>query len=77
MSFLRNLFGGKAKSEPKAEVERAECSHTRLAPKWDSAADMGKEDKITRFECESCRRTFSPEEGREIQATQLKPLEGG
>ena len=45
-----------------------ECSHWELAPRWDSAADMGKKDKITSYACTSCKETFTPEEAERITA---------
>ncbi|MSQ30307.1 MAG: hypothetical protein EXR68_07470 [Dehalococcoidia bacterium] len=32
----------------------AECLHLALAPRWDSAADMGHEDRATSYVCDSC-----------------------
>ena len=76
MSFLRNIFGGKAKSASTRDAPAsALCTHIRLAPKWDSAADMGHADKVTRYQCESCNESFSPEVGRAMQAALLKGLE--
>jgi transposase-like protein len=64
MGFLSRLFGGKKEEPPdEAAVSAAECPHTALVPRWDSAEDMGKEDKISRYRCEGCGNTFSREEG--------------
>lgn len=67
MGILSRLFGGK-KEEPAAEVTsiEAECPHTALVPRWDSAEDMGKEDKISGYRCEGCGNSFSREEGESL-----------
>jgi transposase-like protein len=67
MGFLSRLFGGK-KEEPLDEsaAAAAECPHTALVPRWDSAEDMGKEDKISGYRCEGCSNTFSREEGQRL-----------
>ncbi len=38
------------------------CQHWDLAPRWDSAADMGKEDLVTHYSCCSCGATVSKDE---------------
>ncbi len=45
-----------------------ECAHRVMAPRWDSAADMGKNDKITSYACGSCGAKFTPEEAERIAA---------
>ena len=61
MSILDRLFKGraaaKARQTPGGEVE---CPHLALAPRWDSAVDMGHEDRATSYVCDSCHRTFDP-----------------
>ncbi len=52
-------------------LEKKECGHATLAPRWESAADMGKADKITRYECGGCHRMFTREEGERLQEEQL------
>jgi len=64
MGFLSRLFGGKKKeTADDIAAAAAECPHTALVPRWDSAEDMGKEDRISRYRCEGCGNTFSREEG--------------
>ena len=46
----------------------AECSHRELAPRWDSAADMGKKDCVSSYRCTSCGREISTEEARSLSA---------
>jgi len=51
---------------------KQECGHATLAPRWDSAADMGKADKITSYECGGCHRTFTREEGERLGEEQVR-----
>lgn len=81
MSFLSRLFG--RKKEPRVEeaaAEAAVCPHTALVPRWDSAEDMGKEDKISGYRCEGCGDIFSREEGEALLAAEeerLRSIEAG
>lgn len=43
---------------------QAGCPHVALMGRWDSAADMGKEDNVTAFPCDACHKSFSPDDGR-------------
>lgn len=60
------------KEERATRVEGAstppECSHSTLAPRWDSAADMGKADRVPRYECASCHQRFDREEGERMMS---------
>ena len=68
MTFFKRLFGRK-EATPVAEAPMAapECPHVALVPFWDSADDMGKTDKISRYECESCKLAFTREEGERMR----------
>lgn len=44
--------------------EKAACQHPDLAPRWSSAADMGKQDLITHYQCCSCGATVSREDAQ-------------
>ena len=47
-----------------------ECQHPTLAPRWDSAADMGKRDKVSMYRCASCGGEFGAAEGDALIARQ-------
>ena len=47
-----------------------ECQHATLAPRWDSAADMGKRDKVSTYRCASCGAEFEAAEGEALIAGQ-------
>ena len=75
-SRLRSLFG-RRKEEPVAEAPEdttISCPHTALIPRWDNPEDMGKEDRASRFYCEACGQTFSPEETQALRATEAERL---
>jgi transposase-like protein len=68
MRFLSRIFGGKERAEEaEAPVER-ECPHVSLVPRWDSAEDIGKSDRVSSYVCEGCKESFSREEGERLQA---------
>ena len=46
------------------------CPHTTLVPRWDSVADMGKEDKVTSYTCDSCHQSFSAAASRLLRETE-------
>lgn len=68
------LFSRKRQHQDGAAAPDAarECQHTTLAPRWDSAADMGKADKVVSYRCGSCGAEFSAAEGEVLLA---RPLE--
>ncbi len=41
------------------------CSHKALVPMWDSNEDMGRKDKIARYQCDHCHAILSPDQARE------------
>ena len=70
MGLFDKLFSSKqtsAQSET-AVMESPPCPHGILTARWDSAADMGHEDRATEYVCASCNETFSPEEARALRA---------
>jgi hypothetical protein len=69
MGIFDKLFGGKSKETQTAVVESVSCPHAVLVARWETVADMGHEDKATRYMCEACHEEFSPEEGRRLRDT--------
>ena len=67
MSMFKKLFG-KSEEKPAAEQPQVVCLHTVLLPRWDSVDDMGKQDRITGYSCQSCGETFTALEGRTLQS---------
>ena len=63
MGFLNRLFQRKDASPSAVEIAEPQCPHVALVPHWDSADDIGHSEKVSRYECESCKATFQREEG--------------
>ena len=61
-------------SSSKDAVETPPCPHVVLLPRWDSADDIGHEDRASNFLCESCGSTFSPVEVQALRATEAERL---
>ena len=78
MRFLRRLLGS-SEERPVEQEEASEpvCPHVTLVPRWDSADDMGKREKVSSFICEGCQASFSREEGEQLQATEAERLRVG
>ena len=53
-----------------AEAVGPTCPHTTLTPRWESVADMGKEDKATAYTCQGCNQQFTPAEGQRLRQTE-------
>ncbi len=74
MGFLDKLLrrdssAGDEGLKADAQIGQAECPHVTLVPKWDNAADIGKDDKATHFDCATCGTSFTPAEAAELRAT--------
>ena len=67
MGFLSRLLGRQeARPDGEANPPEAVCPHATLIPRWDSADDMGKPERVVSYTCESCRESFTGEEGRRL-----------
>ena len=65
--MFKRIFGKSDSSLTPAPRLETVCLHTVLVPAWDSVEDMGKDQKVTRFTCESCHQEFSALEGRALR----------
>lgn len=74
MGWLRLPGRRGAVRERPAEEETVPCPHVALEPHWDSAADMGIEDRASRYTCIACGTVFGPEDARRIRATEAERL---
>ncbi len=82
MGFLDKLFGrGEDIDASDASgihadvpIEREECPHTNLVPKWDKPEDIGHEDKASHFDCGTCGGTFNPAEAQELRETEAERI---
>lgn len=70
------LANQRQRREPSATaaVETPPCPHTALTPRWDSVADMGKDEQVSSYTCQGCNQSFSPAEGRALLATEADRL---
>ena len=66
MGILGNLFGKRAEDKATLAAPPVTCLHVILLPRWDSIDDMGNEEKVSSYVCESCGQSFSAEEGKEL-----------
>lgn len=64
-----------AKVEKPAAPAMPDCPHTALVPRWDSAADMGHEERASSYRCDTCGKSFSPAEARELRRTEAARIE--
>ena len=69
MGLLGKLFGSKAKDAEGGTAIAVECPHAVLVPRWENVEDMGHEDKITRYMCESCHEEFAPDVAEQLRDT--------
>ena len=81
MSLLDRLFKRQSTSDRQRAAGpatgTAECPHLALAPRWDSAADMGHEDRATSYVCDSCHQAFKPAEVAHIRSEAANRLRLG
>jgi hypothetical protein len=59
-----SIFSRSKKTAPVAPV-KAECQHWELAPRWDNATDLGKQDLVTFYQC-GCGLKLTPAEARAL-----------
>jgi hypothetical protein len=50
------------------------CEHVTLIPSWDSAADIGSADKVSRYRCEGCGAQFTLDEAERLRETESARL---
>ena len=53
------------------------CEHITLIPSWDRAEDIGHENRVARYRCESCAQEFTLAEAdhlRETEAARLRRM---
>jgi hypothetical protein len=60
-----------------ADAPSSGCPHVALVPAWDGPADIGIEAKASSFSCGACGATFTPEEARELRATEAERIRFG
>ena len=75
MSLLDKIFRRQpAATEPTVADSTTACIHAVLAPRWDDSAELGKEDKVSGYVCESCQSSFTKEEGLSLRSSLAERL---
>ncbi len=76
MRIFDKLLGRKpnAMADTGTVAENPPCPHTTLVPRWGTTADMGHEDKATGYDCDSCKQSFTAEQGRTLRRTEAERL---
>jgi transposase-like protein len=72
------LFGKRRDEEKKQQEDadiQVECEHITLIPAWDSAEDMGRADRVSRYRCEACGNTFTAAEAERLRDTESTRLQ--
>ena len=74
MGVFDKLLGRQpaAAADTGTAAENPPCPHTALRARWDSVADMGQEDKATGYDCDSCKQSFTAEQGRDLRRTEAE-----
>ncbi len=65
------LLSRPKESDEQAQVETLECVHGVRIPHWDNLDDMGHEDRVTHYTCESCGAQFTPAEDAALHPTDV------
>jgi len=55
--------------EGAAVAEKPACLHTTLTPRWDELDDIGHDDRITEYVCESCGTAITPVAAAKLHVT--------
>lgn len=71
------LLQRKRKAEEHADVteERPACQHIVLVAPWDRAEDVGREDVVASYQCESCGAEFTRFEAERLRLTESARLQ--
>lgn len=70
MSWKDRLRGRRVETAAPNAGDRPPCPHVTLVPRWDSAPDMGDEEKASAWRCDVCGATFSPAEAQGLRASE-------
>ena len=69
MGALDRLLGRRRQQvEQSPDEPPQKCIHGVLVPHRDSVDDMGKDDRVAWYRCQSCYATFSRQEGERLMA---------
>ncbi len=79
MSFWTSLFGGNNETQHEAALfdRGTACPHTVLAPRWDSVAGIGHEDRAIGYSCTACGTFLSLEQADEAREREHELIASG
>ena len=60
------LLGKLLKKPDAGTITAPSCSHRVLIARWDNPEDIGHEDRVTGYRCESCQELFTAGMGHEL-----------
>ncbi len=69
MGLIDRIFGRSKKAEVAQAPVATTCPHTILTAGWDSADDVGNEERVSSFTCAACNESFSPAEAQEVRGS--------
>ncbi len=55
-------------------TDPATCVHSALVPHWDAAADIGHNDRVAFFRCDTCHSNFTPAEGAALRTSEAQRI---
>jgi hypothetical protein len=64
MGLFNRFFSGRSSGQ--SGSADTVCRHTSLGPMWDSVADMGEQDRVSRYRCLDCHEILSAAAGRAL-----------
>ncbi len=70
MSWMDRLRRGRVETPAPNGSDTPPCPHVTLVPRWDSAPDMGSEEKASAWVCDVCGATFTPAEVQGLRASE-------
>lgn len=79
MGIMNKLLGKRDEAEQTTQPDNGsdantECRHGTLIPRWDRVEDMGIEERVSSYSCESCGASLSPAEAMRVKAEEVERL---
>jgi len=70
----RKLMTRTAREESSLHDEDTGCNHGALAPHWDDACEIGREQRASSYLCENCGEEFTPQEAHALHIRAINRL---
>jgi hypothetical protein len=62
------LLGKLLKKPDHEALPPISCSHRILLARWENAEDVGHDERVTGYKCETCNELFTADAGRELMS---------